>query len=138
VAPEVLADNGYDGRAADVWSCGVILYVLMAGFLPFDEPTMSTLFRKIQKAEFSYPSWFSEGTRALLDRILTADPSARASLAEIVTDPWMQGEGGDAPSAKAVMLEATEEAGDVAGAVEGGDDDGVDEAAAGVAGVSVE
>lgn len=53
--PQVLADKGYDGRMADVWSMGVILYVLLAGFLPFDEPSMSTLFSKIQAAEFSYP-----------------------------------------------------------------------------------
>ena len=62
-APEVLADRGYDGFTADIWSVGVILYVLLAGFLPFDEPSMSALFRKIIKAEFAYPSWFSPSSK---------------------------------------------------------------------------
>ncbi len=69
VAPEVLNDKGYDGRAADVWSMGVILYVLLAGYLPFDEPIMSALFRKIQKADFQYPKWFTPQIRSLLDKV---------------------------------------------------------------------
>ncbi len=91
VAPEVLADKGYDGRAADVWSCGVILYVLLAGFLPFDEPHMSALFRKIQKADFTYPSWFTAPVRALIDRILIPDPVRRIGLPDIEADAWFIG-----------------------------------------------
>lgn len=47
VAPEVINDKGYQGRTADLWSCGVILFVLMAGYLPFDEPNLMTLYRKV-------------------------------------------------------------------------------------------
>lgn len=90
----MLNDKGYDGRAADVWSAGVILYVLLAGFLPFDEPHMSALFRKIQKAEFTYPSWFPADARKLIDRILIADPTRRASVAEIEADKWFIGPDG--------------------------------------------
>mmetsp|Transcript_69843 Transcript_69843/g.195280 ORF Transcript_69843/g.195280 Transcript_69843/m.195280 type:complete len:436 (-) Transcript_69843:66-1373(-) len=95
VAPEVLADMGYDGRTADVWSIGVILYVLLAGFLPFDEPTMTALFRKIQQADFAYPKWFSPEVKLLLDKILVADPAVRVNLKTVKDDEWYLAGGGE-------------------------------------------
>ena len=88
VAPEVLEDKGYDGKKADIWSCGVILYVLLAGFLPFDEKKMADLFRKIQAAEVQYPAWFSDEVKDLLGMILTASPGDRATISTIQEHPW--------------------------------------------------
>ena len=125
MAPEVLNDKGYDGRAADIWSCGVILYVLLAGFLPFDEPHMSQLFRKIQKADFTYPSWFTAPVRGLLDRILVADPTKRLGIKEIEEDAWFLGPdnyhddnyaGDEAVAATAAMAAAAAAAAGGAGA----------------------
>eukprot|EP00947_MAST-08B_sp_MAST-8B-sp1_P002232 g2232.t1 len=135
VAPEVLADKGYDGRAADVWSIGVILYVLLAGFLPFDEPTMSALFRKIQKAEYSYPSWFSKEAKDLLDKILVPDPTKRVTLDEILKDPWWGDFRKDAAAAGGKAADAAESVAaiepqdfdDVGADDDDGKDDGEDE-----------
>ncbi|KAL2557573.1 CBL-interacting serine/threonine-protein kinase 11 [Forsythia ovata] len=52
VAPEILAKKGYDGAKIDVWSCGVILYVLSAGYLPFNDPNLMGMYRKIYKGEY--------------------------------------------------------------------------------------
>lgn len=46
---QVINDNGYDGTSADVWSCGVILFVLMAGYLPFDDMSMLALYKKVRQ-----------------------------------------------------------------------------------------
>jgi serine/threonine protein kinase len=91
VAPEVLADKGYDGRMADIWSMGVILFVLHSGYLPFDEPHMSALFRKIQKAQYVFPTWFSEEIKDFISKILVADPAQRLTLAQILESPWFVG-----------------------------------------------
>lgn len=90
VAPEVLSHKGYDGAIADIWSCGVILYVLLAGYLPFDEIDLSTLYCKIEKAEFSCPSWFSIGAKSLINRLLDPNPDRRIRIEDIKNDDWFK------------------------------------------------
>ena len=90
IAPEVLADAGYDGFLADIWSCGILLFVMLAGYLPFDDKTTARLFKKIMEEEVSYPKSFSAGARALLAGILQKKPEARLTLAQILADDWCQ------------------------------------------------
>lgn len=98
VAPEVLGKDGYDGKKADVWSVGVILYVLLAGYLPFDENTMAALFSKIKSADYEFPDWFSAEARDLIAMILVPDPHKRPRLSDIKHHPWMlKGDSGPTP-----------------------------------------
>ncbi|CAJ1973974.1 unnamed protein product [Sphenostylis stenocarpa] len=90
VAPEVLSHKGYNGAVADVWSCGVILYVLLAGYLPFDELDLNTLYSKIDRAEYTCPPWFPVGAKSLINRILDPNPETRITIEQIRNDEWFQ------------------------------------------------
>ncbi|OEL36720.1 CBL-interacting protein kinase 11 [Dichanthelium oligosanthes] len=88
VAPEVLSRKGYDGAKADIWSCGVILFVLVAAYLPFHDTNLIEMYRKISKAEFRCPRFFSTELKDLLHRILDPDPSSRISISRIKRSAW--------------------------------------------------
>ncbi|CAL9106217.1 unnamed protein product [Musa textilis] len=90
VAPEVLRRRGYDGAKADIWSCGVILYVLLAGFLPFQDENLVRMYRKVLKAEYKIPPWFSGDACRLLSSLLVADPEKRISIPAIMQHPWLK------------------------------------------------
>ncbi|GJN28391.1 hypothetical protein PR202_gb16504 [Eleusine coracana subsp. coracana] len=90
VAPEVLEDQGYDGAMADLWSCGVILFVLLAGYLPFEDSNLMTLYKKISNAEFTFPPWTSFPAKRLLTRILDPNPMTRITIPEILEDEWFK------------------------------------------------
>ncbi|KAJ9543626.1 hypothetical protein OSB04_023333 [Centaurea solstitialis] len=92
VAPEVITRRGYDGDRADVWSCGVILYVLLAGYLPFHDSNLVELYRKIGKSEFRIPNWFPPEVRRLLLKILDPNPVTRISISKIKENPWFKKE----------------------------------------------
>ncbi|XP_062222046.1 CBL-interacting protein kinase 19-like [Phragmites australis] len=90
VAPEVLARRGYDGAKADVWSCGVILFVLMAGYPPFHDKNIMAMYRKIYKGEFRCARWFSRDLTSLLMRILDPNPNTRITLPEVMESRWFK------------------------------------------------
>ncbi|KAK9706801.1 hypothetical protein RND81_07G152100 [Saponaria officinalis] len=90
VAPEVINKRGYDGAKADIWSCGVVLYVLLAGFLPFHDTNLMELYRKISKGEFKCPSWFPPEVRKLLSKILDPSPFSRITVTELMGNSWFQ------------------------------------------------
>lgn len=90
VAPEVLKERGYNGLIADIWSCGVVLFVMLAGYLPFDDQNMNALFHKIERGEYRMARHFSDGAKDLISKMLTVDPTKRISIQTIITHPWFQ------------------------------------------------
>jgi serine/threonine protein kinase len=90
VAPEVLSRRGYDAAKADLWSCGVVLYVLMAGYLPFQDRNLVGMYRKIHRGEFRCPKWFSPELKRLLRRVLDTNPQRRATADEIMDNEWFK------------------------------------------------
>ncbi|GJV99276.1 CBL-interacting serine/threonine-protein kinase 1-like protein [Tanacetum coccineum] len=90
VAPEILSNRGYDGAALDTWSCGVILYVILTGYLPFDDRNLGVLYQKIFKGDVQMPKWMSPGAKSLLNRILDPNPKTRITIKDIKEDEWFK------------------------------------------------
>nr|KYP63801.1 CBL-interacting serine/threonine-protein kinase 11 [Cajanus cajan] len=88
VAPEILAKRGYDGAKVDLWSCGVVLFTLTAGYLPFNDYNITVLYRKIYRGQFRFPKWMSLDLRFLLSRLLDTNPETRITVDEIYNDTW--------------------------------------------------
>ncbi|OIW18625.1 hypothetical protein TanjilG_13377 [Lupinus angustifolius] len=90
VSPEVIAKKGYDGAKADLWSCGVILYVLLAGFLPFQDENLMVMYKKIYKGDFKSPPWFSSEARRLITKLLDPNPNTRITISKIMDSSWFK------------------------------------------------
>ncbi|CAN6230147.1 unnamed protein product [Urochloa humidicola] len=94
IAPEVLSRREYDGKHADVWSCGVTLYVMLVGAYPFEDPKDPKNFRKtisrIMSVQYKIPEYVhvSQNCRHLLSRIFVANPYKRITMSEIKSHPW--------------------------------------------------
>lgn len=93
-APELVINEGYVGEAADIWSCGVILYAMLCGYLPFDDDpsnpdseNITRLYKYILETNLEFPDHVSESAKHLLKQILVPDPAKRATLNDIINHP---------------------------------------------------
>ncbi|XP_026062193.1 serine/threonine-protein kinase BRSK1 isoform X1 [Carassius auratus] len=89
--PEVIRGEKYDGRRADVWSCGVILFALLVGALPFDHDNLRQLLEKVKSGVFHMPHFIPPDCQALLRGMIEVKPEKRLTLEEIQKHPWYQG-----------------------------------------------
>ncbi|TYH26641.1 hypothetical protein ES288_A02G004700v1 [Gossypium darwinii] len=87
---KILSKKGYDGAKADIWSCGIVLYVLHAGYLPFNDANMTVMYRNIYRGEYKFPKWTSPELRRLISRLLDTNPETRITIDEIINDPWFK------------------------------------------------
>ncbi|XP_057288033.1 serine/threonine-protein kinase SIK2 [Pezoporus wallicus] len=88
-APEVFEGQQYEGPQLDIWSMGVVLYVLVCGALPFDGPTLPILRQRVLEGRFRIPYFMSEECEHLIRRMLVLDPSKRLTIAQIKEHKWM-------------------------------------------------
>jgi len=91
-APEVISGKLYAGPEVDIWSCGVVLYALLCGTLPFDDEHVPTLFRKIKSGIFPIPDYLNKSVVTLLCHMLQTDPLKRATVEDIRKHEWFNNE----------------------------------------------
>ena len=93
VAPEILEEKVYD-KAVDIWSLGVITYILLCGFPPFYDENISALYASIKSGSFNYPSPYwdcvSEQARELVSKMLVVDPTKRFTASDVLAHPWIK------------------------------------------------
>ncbi|KAM8977788.1 serine/threonine-protein kinase SIK1 [Pelodytes ibericus] len=96
-APEIFLGKEYEGPLLDVWSLGVVLYVLLCGSFPFDGPNLPTLRQRVLEGRFRIPYYMSQDCESLIRRMLVVDPGKRLSVAQIKQHRWVQGSNFQAP-----------------------------------------
>jgi serine/threonine protein kinase len=87
-APEMIAGKWYSGLRVDIWSSGVILFAMLAGYLPFEDPNTAQLYRKIRSGEYQCPQFLSIEARDMVRGLLNTDPERRFTLEDIKQHLW--------------------------------------------------
>ena len=92
-APEMVAGKKYFGPMVDIWSSGIVLYAMICGYLPFEDPNTAKLYKKIMEGDFSIPDHVSNEAKDLLHCILRTNPKTRYNIDNIKKHPWLKSNG---------------------------------------------
>jgi len=94
-SPEMCSSGPYSGVKADLWACGVSLYLILYGRLPYEEATVYLLMMAIRNEEVAWPTTpqLSDAAKDLLKQLLCRDPTARPAVARVFSHPWLAGRG---------------------------------------------
>lgn len=87
-APEMISGKRYHGVLSDIWSSGVVLYAMVCGFLPYEDPKTSNLYKKILSAEYQMPKFLSGDCKQMIQGIFKTDPEYRFKIEDIRVHPW--------------------------------------------------
>eukprot|EP00397_Hematodinium_sp_SG-2012_P002623 GEMP01002631.1.p1 GENE.GEMP01002631.1~~GEMP01002631.1.p1 ORF type:complete len:815 (-),score=126.14 GEMP01002631.1:1863-4307(-) len=90
-APEMISGRRYVPSLCDIWSCGVILFAMVSGYLPFEDKETARLYKKILGAQYQCPNDISSRVRELIAGILCTDPQRRMTARLIRQNPWYNG-----------------------------------------------
>jgi serine/threonine protein kinase len=89
-SPEIVAGKNYHGAPSDIWSCGIILFALLTGHLPFDDENIRNLLLKVKAGHFTMPPQLSSEAKDLIWRMLDVDPKTRITMQQIFRHPFIQ------------------------------------------------
>ena len=87
-SPEMVGGNKYNGFFIDVWATGIILFAMLCGYLPFEDDNNDILFKQILNGKINYPSYLSEISKDLLNKIIETEPEKRIKIEEIKKHPF--------------------------------------------------
>eukprot|EP00049_Salpingoeca_infusionum_P000752 m.42173 g.42173 ORF g.42173 m.42173 type:complete len:588 (-) comp10653_c0_seq3:575-2338(-) len=93
-APEVINGAQYASTGADIWSLGIILYAMLCGVLPFDNPDLRTLGSLIRAGKYSEPAFLSGEAKDLISKLLQVDPNKRIKMPDLLQHPWIVDDAG--------------------------------------------
>ena len=84
----MVCGNKYNGFRIDIWSCGIIIFAMICGYLPFEDPDNEILFKKIMKCEVDYPDYLSDDVLDIMNKIIVVDPNKRYNIEQIKKHPF--------------------------------------------------